>query len=342
MMKLRDGRTLYYGKGDVLTYRTYAVPLVVAPIPESAYRGDANVIFAHNVTFSVSGEALLGSFSEGDNSHVVATDSMKNFILRHAASYGGSTTEGFLAYAAEAFLERYPHIDEIEIRGARLPFETLPVGDAAGHRESGLVFRRSHNEHAQAALELKRAPEGGAVRTGHLCGLEDVQLIKVSGSSFHGFIRDEYTTLPDSYDRPLLIYLNVYWRYTDIDDALDGARERYVAAEQIRDLAQSVFHAVQSPSIQYLVCQIGLQLLTRFPQLAEVRFESNNRTWETVVEPDPLTHAGVYTEPRPPYGFQGFSLTRADAERGDFQLANELGNDAGPEAQTEGKPVVSP
>ncbi|WP_308634264.1 factor-independent urate hydroxylase [Paenibacillus silvisoli] len=327
MMKLKDGRTLYYGKGDVLTYRTYAAPLTVAPIPESSFRGDVNIIFAHNVTFSVSGESLLGSFSEGDNSQVVATDSMKNFILRHAAGYGGSTTEGFLAYVAEAFLKRYPHISEIEVRAARLPFETLQVGDEAGSEVSGLVFRRSHNEHAQACLALKRtAEEGGLSFTGHLCGLEDVQLIKVSGSSFHGFIRDEYTTLPDIFDRPLFIFLNIHWRYEELEDALDGERGLYVAAEQIRDLAQSVFHQVQSPSIQYLVCQIGLRILTRFPQLAEVRFESNNRTWETVVEPDPATNAGVYTEPRPPFGFQGFSLTRADLHDG-------------PDEQSDGKKV---
>ncbi|NBD23421.1 factor-independent urate hydroxylase [Paenibacillus glycinis] len=311
MLRLRNGRTLYYGKGDVLTYRTYAAPLEVPAIPESAFTGDANVIFAHNITFAVSGESLMTSFSEGDNAQVVATDSMKNFILRHAATYEGSTTEGFLAYIGEAFFAKYAHISAIEVRGDRIPFQSLSVRGDEGPRESGLVYRRSHNDHAHAAMELRRAAEGAGV-VEQWSGLSDLQLIKVSGSSFHGFVRDEYTTLPESFDRPLFIFLNIQWRYEDPEDAWDGSRGRYAPAEQVRDLAQQAFHAYESPSIQYLITRIGLHMLDRFPQLAEVRFESNNRTWETIVDRDPVTGASVFTEPRPPFGFQGFAMTRAD------------------------------
>lgn len=311
MLNLINGRTLYYGKGDVLTYRTYAKPLHVSPAPESAYQGDSNVIFAHNLTFSVSSELLLSSFTEGDNSQVVATDSMKNFILRHAVLFNGSTTEGFLAFISNRFFETYAHITAIEIRADRIPFQTLQVNGEAGFEESRLVYRRSHNDHASASFIYKREPQGTQLMS-HWCGLTDLQLIKVSGSSFYGFIRDEYTTLPESYDRPLFIFLNIYWCYTDIEDAIEADLERYVPAEQIRDIAHHVFHEYKTPSIQYLVYQIGLRILTRFPQLSEVRFESNNRTWETIVEPDSVTNAGVFTEPRPPFGFQGFSLTRED------------------------------
>lgn len=315
-MKLANGRTLYYGKGDVLTYRTYAAPLDVAPIPESAYEGDKNVIFAHNVVFSVSGESLLTSFSEGDNGLVVATDSMKNFILRETAGYDGSTTEGLLAYIAQRFLDRYSHIMGIVIEGDRLPFNALPVADGSGgFGPSPLVYRKSHNDHAGSRLEFVRdAASGNGKCVSMQSGISDLQLIKVSGSSFYGFVRDEYTTLPDSYDRPLFIFLNIRWRYRDDLDALDAARGAYVAAEQVRDIAHHVFHERNSPSIQYLIYQIGLRLLERFPQLSEVSFESNNRTWETVVEPAAVGEAGVYTEPRPPYGFQGFSMTQDDLE----------------------------
>ncbi|MFC5648504.1 factor-independent urate hydroxylase [Paenibacillus solisilvae] len=313
MLNLANGRTLYYGKGDVLTYRTYAKPLTVNSIPESSFRGDSNVIFAHNLTFSVSSEQLLSSFTEGDNSIVVATDSMKNFILRHAGQFNGSTTEGFLAFVSRRFFETYAHITAIEIRGDRIPFQSLQVRGEEGFEDSGLVYRRSHNDHASASLVYKRESQGTQL-VSHWCGLTDLQLIKVSGSSFFGFIRDEYTTLPDSYDRPLFIFLNIYWCYTNIEDAAEADLERYVPAEQIRDIAHHVFHEYKTPSIQYLIYQIALLILTRFPQLSEVRFESNNRTWETVVEPDPVTHAGVFTEPRPPFGFQGFSLTREDLD----------------------------
>ncbi|MFC0332578.1 factor-independent urate hydroxylase [Paenibacillus sepulcri] len=311
MMKTSSGRTLYYGKGDVMAYRTYAKPLTVSAIPESAHRGDSNVIFAHHITFAVSSDLLLGSFIEGDNTWVVATDSMKNFILRHAGDYEDATTEGFIAYLGRRFLEKYTHITTVEIAADRIPYEPLQVNGEAGFEDSGLVYRRSHNEHAGAKLELARSNRGVQITEGW-SSLSDLQLIKVSGSSFFGFIRDEYTTLPDSYDRPLFVFLNIHWRYTHIDDALDAGEGRYVSAAQVRDIAHHVFHEYKTPSIQYLIVQIGLRLLKRFPQLAEIRFESNNRTWETVVEPDPQSKAGVFTEARPPFGFQGFSMTQED------------------------------
>ncbi|HTG69957.1 MAG TPA: urate oxidase [Candidatus Udaeobacter sp.] len=315
MLKLRSGRTLYYGKGDVLSYRTYAAPLSVKSIPESQYKGDTNVIFAHNITFSVSSEVLLTSFTEGDNTQVVATDSMKNFILRQTANYEGSTTEGLLAFISEQFLERYPHIDAIEISADRLPFNAVTLAEGSGWSDSQLVFRRSHNEHASASQKWFRTADGAALAEQE-SALSQIQLIKVSGSSFYGFVRDEYTTLPESFDRPLFIFLDIFWTYEDAEDAFDSMRGRYVPSEQVHDLAHTLFHSANSPSIQYLIYQIGKSILTSFPQLAEVRFESNNRTWETVVEPDHSAAAGVYTEPRPPYGFQGFTLTRADLEEG--------------------------
>jgi urate oxidase / 2-oxo-4-hydroxy-4-carboxy-5-ureidoimidazoline decarboxylase len=310
-MKISSGRTLYYGKGDVLTYRSYAKPLSVASLPESYYVGDGNVIFAHNIKFSVSGDALLSSFTQGDNALVVATDSMKNFILRQTAQYQGNTTEGLLSFIGERFFEKYEHISAIEIEADRIPFSTLQVPGQDGLQESELVFRRSHNDHASASLKMIRDCKGPLIIE-HRSVLSDLQLIKVSGSSFYGFIRDEYTTLPESRDRPLFIYLDIHWTYTDLANGIDGDVGHYVPAEQIRDIAHCVFHQYKTPSIQYLIYQIGLRILERFPQLAEIGFESNNRTWETVVEPVDGSQAGVYTEPRPPYGFQGFTMNRDD------------------------------
>lgn len=311
--KLKE-RTLYYGKADVFVYRTFAKPLTgIKPIPESSFTGHDNVIFALNVKFAVYGKQFLTSFTEGDNTFVVATDSMKNFILRQAAAFEGDTIEGFLAFISERFLVKYPHVTSIALTGDRMPFEPVMVPAQGGFSESGLVYRRSHNEYSTASLEISRSEDGtSVVINSHSCGLKDLQLIKVSGSSFYGFIRDEYTTLPESFDRPLYIFLNIYWEYAHISDALSAESAFYVPSEQVRDIAQTVFHANKTPSIQYLIYQIGLKILTRYPQLSEVRFESNNRTWETIVETIPDSEGKVFTEPRPPFGFQGFSVTRED------------------------------
>ncbi|MWC28713.1 factor-independent urate hydroxylase [Paenibacillus sp. MMS18-CY102] len=308
-------RTLMYGKGDVFVYRTYAKPLMgVKPIPESAYTGDSNVIFAWNVDVALGGEPFRTSFTEGDNGLVVATDSMKNFILWHAAEFDGCTIESFLHQMATRFMNRYGHIDTIELGAERLHFDAASVGGAGGVAPSDIVFRHARNEQATARIAIHRGQVGGEPSVTFLeGGLRGIQLIKVKGSAFAGFIRDEYTTLPETSDRPLYIHLNLTWAYLNVDDAISDDPARYVPAPQIGDVVQSVFHEVYSPSIQYLLHQIGLRVLERFPQLAAVSFESNNRTWETIVE-QAASAGAVFTEPRPPYGFQRYTLTRSDAD----------------------------
>ncbi|WP_312029600.1 factor-independent urate hydroxylase [Paenibacillus sedimenti] len=307
-------RIMYYGKGDVWVYRSYAKPLTnVTLIPESGFTGRDNILFGMNIKIAVSGEKFFTSFSEGDNSLVVATDSMKNFILRKAGEYEGATAEGFLEFAGRKFLETYPQMTGVKMTADQVPFEVLPVPGNNGWTGSNLVYRYSQNEHPTALIEVVRTEEGISV-VQHSGGVADLKLIKVKGSSFAGFVRDEYTTLPESYDRPLFIFLDIAWNYEDVADALDADRGGYVAAEQIRDIAHTVFHEQHSPSIQNLIYRIGQRALTRFPHLKEIWFESNNRTWETILEQVASGEGKVFTEPRPPYGFQGFSMTKRDLE----------------------------
>ncbi|MEH7304799.1 factor-independent urate hydroxylase [Neobacillus drentensis] len=308
-------RTMRYGKADVWVYRTYAAPLTgVRSIPESTFKGRSNILFGMNVKVAVEGDAFLSSFKDGDNRLIVATDSMKNFILKHAGDYKGSTQEGFLEFVARRFLETYSHMSAVDISSEQIPFDELQVPTNNGFEASPFVFRYSLNEQSMASVEVKRSGEE-ILTSDHLCSLKGLKLLKVRGSSFYGFVRDEYTTLPESYDRPLFIFLNIGWRYNDFENAKGGTNDGYVATEQIRDIAYTVFHEENSPSIQNLIYRIGLRILERFPQLVEVRFESNNRTWETVLDEIPASQEGkVFTEPRPPYGFQCFSMTRDDLE----------------------------
>ena len=84
---------------------------------------------------------------------------------------------------------------------------------------------------------------------------------------------------------------------------------RYVASEQVADLANAVFHEFVSLSIQHLVNEIGLRMLERWPQLAEVSFDAENRLWDVGAESDD-GRTKTYADPRPPYGHIGLVLKR--------------------------------
>lgn len=301
-----------YGKLRVPFYRVYASPQGgLTPIPESAFTGRENVLFAAEIDVEVFGANFLASYTEGDNSNVVATDSMKNFVFQQALAYDGATLEGFLALLGRQFLATYPQMERLRITGRELPFAaaTVPRGVEGGFGESAVLFQRVHDDHAVAELQLERQNEL-AVITGLRCGRVGMQLLKVTGSSFTRFVRDQFTTLPERVDRPLFIHLDVYWKYEDAATILEPGLTRYVASEQVRDLMRVVFHEFVSESIQHLTHEMGTRVLARFPQIAEVSFEGQNHTPDPMAVSQEDDRVKVYSSAFPAYGDIKLTMSR--------------------------------
>jgi urate oxidase / 2-oxo-4-hydroxy-4-carboxy-5-ureidoimidazoline decarboxylase len=305
---------IYYGKADVATYRTYGARLDgITPIPESSFTGRPNVLLAANIEVQVLGEAFLAAYTEGDNRLVVATDTMKNFIHRESLAFAGATLEQWLLFIGRRFLETYPHMERLRVRGEEIPFEPaiVPAGDDGnGFRASEVLFQRQHTDRSTAEIELTRLDDGTLELTDLRCGRTGLQLMKVSGSSFAAFARDEYTTLPERPDRPLYVHLAVGWRYAHPSVGSSDDVGRYVAGEQMADLVAAVFQRFVSLSIQHLVHEMGAAMLERYPQLSEVSFEAQNRLWDLAVTSDEDERVRVYCDPRPPYGKIGLVLRR--------------------------------
>ncbi len=306
-----DQRTMNYGKENVAVYRTYATPLEgIRTIPESSFDGRQNILFGAEIQVQVEGEAFLSSFSEGDNSMVVATDSMKNFIHHHMGEYEGATLEGFLQYIGTELLDTYSQMEAVTIWADELPFEERAVPSEDGFEPSELVFGVSDGAAGYGELYIERTSEGLAT-TDQESGVTGIELVKVKDNSFTGYVQDEYTTLPERENRTLYISLDIFWTYRESANATGETPEQYVPAEQVRDIAQVVFDELDVNSIQNLVYNVGQRVLERFEQLESVRFESKNRTWIGVR--DDLEGDGkVLREPPRPTGFQQFSMDRSD------------------------------
>lgn len=302
-----------YGKGNITLYRTYAGELSgVTPILESSFAGRKNILFAVDVTVEVFGDNFMPAYTEGDNRNVVATDTMKNFVVGQALHFVGATLEGFLHFLGERFLATYPQMQSLRISGKEQPFDAVrvPSGGRDGFADSDVLFSRAHDNYAFTSLSMERAGNGNIVITDHNCGHLGMQLIKVTGSAFAQFARDEFTTLPERVDRPLFIYLDAHWKYTDMGDMVGADLSRYIVAEQVRDVCGAVFHSFVSMSIQHLIHEMGTRLLERFPQMAEVSFEAQNRLWDTAVISEEDVRVKVYVDPRPPYGMITLKLAR--------------------------------
>jgi urate oxidase len=323
----------HYGKAEVSTYRTSATPLEgLRPIPESAFTGRPNHLLAAEIDVQVMGEAFSEAYTVGDNRNVVATDTMKNFIHRQSLEFTGSTLEGWLYFLGRRFLETYSQMERLRVSGEEIRFDAamVPVGTAASAKSaprsgsgssstsaaggrfepSSVLYRRRHDDRGVASIELGRAEDGAIVLGDLRAGRVGLELLKTTGSAFADFPRDEYTTLPSKKDRLLFTHVDIAWRYTDPQAALAPDLDRYVASEQVSDLAAVVFHEFVSLSIQHLVHEIGTRMFERFASLEEITFEAQNRTFDTAEESAEEEQRKVYTNPRPPYGRIGLTMRR--------------------------------
>ncbi len=291
-----------YGKQGVPVYRVHARPLEVAAIPESPFTGRPNALLAAAIDLEVFGDDFLPAYTHGDNSMIVATDSMKNFIIRESLTFEGATLEGLLHHLGTGFSTTYEQLHTLQVTGRQLPFTGGSVPDGAGgFAVSNNLFEVAGGAVATASLSLHRA-DGAVQVTGHACGLTGLSLMKLTGSAFTAFVRDDYTTLPDRRDRPLFILMDVGWRYLESADMLDLERGAYVPHEQLHDLLATTFAEFVSESIQHLLHEMGTRALTRFPQLAEISFDAQNRTRDPYGARENADHIRVYSDPFPAYG----------------------------------------
>jgi urate oxidase len=186
----------------------------------------------------------------------------------------------------------------------------VPVGSGGPFEASTVLYRRHHDDRGVASLEVGRADDGSVVLGDLRAGRVGLELLKTTGSAFADFPRDEYTTLPSRKDRLLFTHMDIAWRYVDGQFAIAPVVSRYVASEQVSDLAAVVFHEFVSLSIQHLVHEIGLRMFERFEALSEITFEAQNRTFDTAEESSAEKRRKVYTDPRPPYGRIGLTMRR--------------------------------
>jgi urate oxidase/2-oxo-4-hydroxy-4-carboxy-5-ureidoimidazoline decarboxylase len=273
----------YYGKGDVIAYRLNR---------DGKAPAGGVPVFGANVLLLLYGETFWKTYTEGDNTGLIATDSMKNFIQRETMNFTGNALEEYCRFLGEMFLAKYLQVEGLQISASAIPYAPL---------DGNVAFVPSGPDAATARIEIDRT---GIVEA--VSGVRGLKLLRLGGSAFLGFVRDEYTTLPDLHNRPLHMWLDLEWSYADSDAAFSGG----AVAARVRQIVREVFASFESGSIQQVIYQMGAKMLADIPAISEMRLEANNRTWDTIAERG--DELGVYTDARPPYGCLGLTLKRHD------------------------------
>jgi urate oxidase len=248
-----------------------------------------------NVSVTLAGD-MTAAHLTGDNAAVLTTDAQKNTVFAFAGEHGVGEIEDFGLLLARHFVDTHPTVTRARVSITRYPWNRI---GATGHS-----FARSGGE-VRTATVTYDGTDAWAVS-----GLDDLTVLNSAGSEFWGFVKDRYTTLPETTDRILATAVSARWRHARADAGDWG--ESYAEA---RRLLLEAFADTHSFSLQQTLYEMGRRVLAAQPEIAEMRLALPNKHHYAV----DLSVFGVdsdnevfYASDRP-YGLIEGTVTRDDA-----------------------------
>jgi len=253
--------------------------------------GDRHELKDLNVSVALAGD-FVDTHITGDNSKVVPTDTQKNTVFAFAHD-GIGEIEDFAIRLARHFVGEFESVHR-----ARVSIEEVGWTRIHDH-----AFVREGTEKRIATVTY--TDEGTWV----VGGVTDLVVLKSTGSEFHGYLRDRFTTLPETRDRIMATSLAARWRYCDLKT--DWAR----CHSEVRRLLLDTFASKHSLSLQQTLYAMGAAVIESRPEVAEVRISMPNKH-HFVVDLAPFGMANqneVFYAADRPYGLIEGTVTRDDA-----------------------------
>ncbi len=218
-----------------------------------------------DVSVRLSGD-FESSYTSGDNSKVVLTDTMKNTVNVLAKDALGEETERFAIVLARHFLEKYAQVQRVTIKTWERLWDRLEI-DGTPHPHSF-----THVQGARPTVQVAASAGSLMVQS----GIEDLLLLKSTASSFKDYPKDEFTTLPETDDRVFATSLAAGWTWSR-EPAGYRAGNKTILDALVRPFALN-----HSPSVQTTLFQMGEAALAACAQIDRVHLAMPNKHYPPI------------------------------------------------------------
>jgi urate oxidase len=271
------------------TYGKSAIRLVKVVRSETPHR-------VRDLTIAIALEGdFAASYSAGDNSAVIATDTMKNTAYALAGEHLTGAIEAFALVLGRHFLAAGE-----EVHRARVTIEEhawRSIGDAPDG------FTRDASETRTTTVAVGR--DGVAVRA----GIAGLSVMKTTRSAFSGFPRDRFTTLRETDDRIMATRLSASWGY-----AGESATEFDSSFGAVRATLLEAFADHHSESVQHSIWVIARTILDRHLEVDDVSMSLPNlHHWTVDLSPFGIENdREVYLSTTEPHGLIEATIRRSD------------------------------
>lgn len=200
------------------------------------------------------GDEFDGCYYEGDNSRIVATDSMKNTVYVVASKHNLNSIEEYALTLAKHFIDTYSHVKQAIIRVHEEGWNNIPLNGKA-HPTS---FVKTGGDLRTTVVRMDRQ------KTDIESGIENLIVAKITGSEFVGYIQDSYTTLKETRDRIFGTKVNATWKFSSVKADFNGAYET------ARKVMLETFANHHSLSAQQTLYAMGDAVLNTVPDIEEI------------------------------------------------------------------------
>ncbi|CAG8463510.1 10925_t:CDS:2 [Dentiscutata erythropus] len=212
------------------------------------------------------------SYTKADNSMIIATDSMKNTIYILAKQ--SSCVEDIEIFASEIgqhFITTYSHVHKATISITKHKWTRMLI-DGKLHDHS---FLRDGEDVHDTKVVVSR--KGITIES----GLKNLLVLKTTGSAFHGFLRDKFTTLQETDDRILSTSIDATWNFNTISTDSIAKIPFNDIFESIKQITLHTFATDNSASVQATLFLMAKNGLEKHSEIESIRYELPNKHYFT-------------------------------------------------------------
>jgi len=197
---------------------------------------------------------FLSCYETGDNSKILPTDTIKNTVYALARRHDIVSIEEFGQRLVEHFLKNNPQVAEVRV-------------EMTEHLWSRIAAAAFTRESQKRTALITGTRDGVMVEA----GIDDLTILKSTGSAFEGYIKDPYTTLKETKDRIFATAVRGVWRYASASVDFNAVWEG------IRQTILDTFAAHDSLSVQHTLHAIGKEVLKAYPDVTEIQLTMPNK-----------------------------------------------------------------
>jgi len=208
--------------------------------------------------------AMQGDFEaahvHGDNTGLLATDTVRNTVYALAADHFTGSVEEYGKTLIRHFVQAGPRVSSVRVHFVQ-------------HQWDRNVSQGQEHDHAFTRLMPKHTAwvEGDGETFTVRSGIDELFVLKTTQSGWEGFLREQYTSLPDTDDRILATVVTSHWEYLPGDVDYDAVWQR------VYDTLLRTFGDHYSHSMQFTLYRMGEAILTACPEIARIHFSFPNR-----------------------------------------------------------------